>query len=90
MQPSVVAQGCILALHYSCDVCALLLPILFRKYGIFYVSRLMLRPNRAYSSIFSCCISSFVDPILSSNSETSSSTRVVEEASMFCAWDKDT
>lgn len=53
-----------------------------------YISRLILLPNRAYSSTLSCCISSFVVPILSSSSETSSSIRDVDEESISCAFSR--
>ena len=51
------------------------------------VSRLMLRPNRAYSATFSCCISSRSSPSESSSLETSASIFSVDVESIPCASD---
>lgn len=50
-----------------------------------YVSRLMLRPNLAYSSTFSCVISSRAVLSLSSSCDISSSYAVVDVASISWA-----
>ena len=50
-----------------------------------HVSRLMLRPKRAYSSTLSWFMSSLVVPILSSRADTSSSIWVVDVASISWA-----
>lgn len=49
-----------------------------------HVSRLILRPNLAYSTTFSCPISSLIPPSFSCTAETSSSIFSVDEASNCC------
>ena len=53
---------------------------------LLYVSRLMLRPKRAYRATFSCCISSRISLSFSSTVETSSSICSVEVESISCTF----
>lgn len=54
---------------------------------IFHVSRLMLRPKRAYSWTFNCDISSLIVLSFSSSADTSSSIRSVDADSSSCTSD---
>lgn len=54
---------------------------------LFYVSKLMLLPNLAYSATFSCCNSSLNPSFFSSSFETSSSSCPVEVERSSCTSD---